>query len=802
MALTFDATYYLQQRPDVFQAFVAAAGSTGLTWAQFAEQHYNNSGRFEGSNPNAIFNTNEYLTANPDVAAAGVNPFQHYLAVGASEGRAPSASFPSFASFDADAYLAANPDLVAAGITTKNQAYEHFVLAGQFEGRPGAPAIDHGLPGQTFTLTTGVDNLAGTAANDMFIAANNGGAVADGTTLNTGDTVNGGAGIDTLQIIQSAATAVRVPNLSNVENIDGQAFGSAILLNLATSTGVEKISLSNGNNGLTATNVANIVDLELNNTTTGASVLSATYNAATIGGTEDVQNVSVNSAVGAVTVNGIETMNVTSTGAATATGAFPDLNQLAINAAGLKTLNVSGSGLIEITNALLASVKTLDASASTGGVYAEFGAAADVTVTGGSGDDAFAFNGTLTDADVVDGGEGFDTVGVTGGDFSLATNATLKGINALTNVERVSFNGADAGTTINGATFANAGLTHVLFNTWDTVAAGDGNDVINNADAALTYQFGTANDGSASFALKAGATSLNIELDGINGKDTVANDGSDADIGGLSIVTAGANSTTTPVSISLASNGDLADAFLTAGVFQSQNYNETGAVTVAAGSTVDVTGDGNLAIFGGTAAALTAGFSGDVTLDASELTGNTIIAGSDFTATAGVVGTSKTDLTTGNSGVDTITLGSGNDVVVFHSGAASGTIEVSSVGPAFAATGNVFHDSITGFDTDADMLFFGAVLSNAVASDDYTAIAAATQTTIDGFSGAGATLLAAANAAAGDAAPAGAWTAFSFQGETYALYDTGTANVFDNADILVQLVGVSVADLSDANFAV
>lgn len=61
MALSFDASYYLSQRPDVFAVFVRAAGSTGLTWAQFAEQHYNSFGRFEGSNPNTTFNTLEYL---------------------------------------------------------------------------------------------------------------------------------------------------------------------------------------------------------------------------------------------------------------------------------------------------------------------------------------------------------------------------------------------------------------------------------------------------------------------------------------------------------------------------------------------------------------------------------------------------------------------------------------------------------------------------------------------------------------------------------------------------------------------
>lgn len=146
MPLAFDENYYKSQRPDVFTAYNNSAATTGLSWAAFAEQHYNTFGRMEGSNPNARFNTNEYLQSNPDVRAAGVNPFQHYLTYGVNEGRAPSATFPTFASFDFSTYLAANPDLGAAGINSALKAYAHFVIFGQFEGRPGAPKVDTGLP--------------------------------------------------------------------------------------------------------------------------------------------------------------------------------------------------------------------------------------------------------------------------------------------------------------------------------------------------------------------------------------------------------------------------------------------------------------------------------------------------------------------------------------------------------------------------------------------------------------------------------------------------------------------------------
>src|SRR5262249_15212672 len=109
--LTFDADYYRTQRPDVFRAFLDTAEDSGQTWEEFAHWHYDQYGRFEGANPNAVFNTQEYLDANPDVAASGLNPFDHYLTWGVYEDRAPSATFIKFPDFDSETYLAANPDL-------------------------------------------------------------------------------------------------------------------------------------------------------------------------------------------------------------------------------------------------------------------------------------------------------------------------------------------------------------------------------------------------------------------------------------------------------------------------------------------------------------------------------------------------------------------------------------------------------------------------------------------------------------------------------------------------------------------
>jgi hypothetical protein len=137
MALTFDATYYYKNRPDVLEAFLKSG--TTLSEFEFALSHYNNHGWKEGANPSAVFNTTEYLNANPDVKAAGVNPFEHFNQHGLAEGRAPSSQFPSINDFDWEAYVNSNPDLQAAGITTQEAAYAHFINHGYGENRVGAP---------------------------------------------------------------------------------------------------------------------------------------------------------------------------------------------------------------------------------------------------------------------------------------------------------------------------------------------------------------------------------------------------------------------------------------------------------------------------------------------------------------------------------------------------------------------------------------------------------------------------------------------------------------------------------------
>lgn len=71
----FDVDYYITAYPDI-----AAAGVDPV-------EHYLRHGWREGRNPSLAFSTRFYLENYPDVAAAEVNPFHHYLTAGKAEGR-------------------------------------------------------------------------------------------------------------------------------------------------------------------------------------------------------------------------------------------------------------------------------------------------------------------------------------------------------------------------------------------------------------------------------------------------------------------------------------------------------------------------------------------------------------------------------------------------------------------------------------------------------------------------------------------------------------------------------------------
>ena len=72
-----DPDWYRAMNPDV-----AASGADPA-------DHFLRHGWREGRDPVAAFSVRDYLELYPDVAAAGINPFLHWLKAGRAEGRLP-----------------------------------------------------------------------------------------------------------------------------------------------------------------------------------------------------------------------------------------------------------------------------------------------------------------------------------------------------------------------------------------------------------------------------------------------------------------------------------------------------------------------------------------------------------------------------------------------------------------------------------------------------------------------------------------------------------------------------------------
>ena len=109
----FDGDDYLARNADV-----AADGTDPY-------QHFLAIGSGEGRDPSAFFSISYYLSHNPDVRDAGIDALQHFEASGFREGRDPSALF------SLRDYLDANPDVRGAGVNP----LLHYVTSGRVEGR-------------------------------------------------------------------------------------------------------------------------------------------------------------------------------------------------------------------------------------------------------------------------------------------------------------------------------------------------------------------------------------------------------------------------------------------------------------------------------------------------------------------------------------------------------------------------------------------------------------------------------------------------------------------------------------------
>lgn len=782
----FDSTVYMQNKLAQMQAtdpaytmsdLVAAFAAAGFVGDEGYFNHFMQFGAAEEVAPNAYFNADEYYAAKAHeyygdkfdgselqiaqvkalINNEGMNAWTHYQQFGSAEGVNPSNAFDAsdYCAAKAEAMNAAgqkDPDgndwtaeSIAKAIDDAGMSVlEHYLtFAGTGEGEVAAGStypvsedeqVVVSKPGETFYLTTEIDNLKGTAGDDVFRAP-------DGT-MDAFDTVDGGAGNDTLEVYGDSAelkgtytnienlVIVDATNANNDQNIDLSDFSGSFTLKGGSDTAVTVTNVAGQKLVLDGVTSSTTLTAKMDGTQTSVKLVNEGSTGATFQAEGDKlasMDLTTNANTTLADGNGNTVKNVAITALADATITLTDLTNL-------ENVTVAGAGAVDLTVA--GSVKSVDASANAGGVTVDLSDAGEAAFTGGAGkdsitvngsnaahdlgagDDTLTFSGALGEKGSVEGGEGTDTISVAAASLTALAAEFKDG--DITGFEVLSVSNQAA----NGVDMANfSGIDHLVLE-----AGIAGSQTIANMQSGSTLEL-TADAGSDFAVTVAGADKaaddvLNIVLsndDALDAKTVTV-----TDVETINIVADDSND----------------DA----------NATHTMTLTADKATTVKVSGDAGLA--------LTLTDSDAVkTIDASESTGGVDI---------------KTDLKgvtfTGGAGNDTVTLGAGNTVT---GGTGNDTFTISlntAVNDRSVITDFGAGDTIKmGESANADSLGDALVVNDPKATlDDY--VNAATQ------------------------AEGVAW--FQYVGNTYVVVNNSTAGFDASADYIVQLSGS--VDLSDA----
>jgi len=604
--------------------------------------------------------------------------------------------------------------------------------------------------GSTFTLTTNVDNVSGTAGNDTISADNTG----TNKQLAVSDTINlGGGTADTLKIYVAAADKLSTAGtiLNGVTNVE------TILINSGALTTTETADVSSVANVTTFTlespvAMANTNTYTIKTAATTALGLTKLNSSATAGENATVNVTGLTSLIlnGVGSTAGTITLDTTSTSLTgltiNSTGAA-NVATLANTGAKLATLTITGDKAITLTESL-AGVTTINASAATAAVKViASGAtqAATFAFTGGSGNDELTMTGvSILKTQTLDGGAGSGDRLIVSDNNTTGLSTIASGINVSKNFEILGFAGttaAAAGATVSTlvvdtslvTAISQFAITAARPNATQSTAAaksvaGATFTGVSNAqsfiiDGSVTGQQSTngqaAGEGiTFTPAVDGGSNVLNLTLSGV------------AITGGASNTTVGAGvAASTFETVNITSNAN-SDGTTTANSFAAGTGTGTASGLVVNGNaTINVSG----------AADLNTGLitSTNLTLNAGTFTGK-------LTSTTGT----GNDVITGGTGVNLITLNGGIDTVDLSKSTAKADVVATTAATNTTSTGFV---QITGF-TNAlstsvgdklDLIGTGTIAANVASGATAVAnVTAATTSGIMTFGGSGTATLA------------------------------------------------------------
>jgi len=584
---------------------------------------------------------------------------------------------------DADlaAQLAAAQAAVAAAQAAQAAAEEAQAAA------EAAADDDAAAPAATVTaLTTNIDNVT---------AADSGDVISSGITgtvqhLQSMDIINMGAGNDTLNAIITTSV---VPQITDVETLNFSATtGSTI--DLAASSGYTQVNNTGSTAALVVNNIALGTPVAIANGSAGG-----TFGFAAVTGTSDAATMGVTNITGGTYVMaGIENVTLDSTGAVANT-----IGTLTI--AQGTTLNITGTQSLTITAAQTVPT-TINAENSSGAVIMTSSATAATTYTGsssidtltvganaitetvnlGAGNDKVTFSANLAVTDVLDGGDGTDTLVGTMANMDLLDASGTANMN-VSNFEKIEMSDDLAGTL--AVANVQAGLT-------DVIMASGGTGTITMPAGAMTLNLGDPLTGALTVNDTGTATtdSLTIASSSANSEDLF--NGNNLTIGGIETVNL---STSTLV----ATQTQLVDVItITPDTGGTATINITGTGKYDSGGviTADV-----INASGMTAQTATGALTFDMNTFAAEALTSLTITGSDG-ADLILGDTNEASTLSGGAGNDAITGGSANDTI--DGGAGDDTITLGGAG-IDSVSGGAGNDTIvwaaefytTAADTDS-----------------------------------------------------------------------------------------------------
>ena len=405
--------------------------------------------------------------------------------------------------------------------------------------------------GKVIVLTPAIDvppATQGTPFDDTF----NG----NGATLNPGDDMQGAGGYDVFKyasgdpggpVTQSGFTS------GGIEHFQLTADANTTF-DMSGTTGLLKVTDTNSRANLTLTNGPAIVDLEMINTTV-AHNLTVAYQASTVAGS-NTQNLLLNGVLAGsnVSVDGIETMHVTTAGTASTlnsissnalntfnldgstsltlnTLTFPGSGSLNSSNSGnltINDLNFGGSGNVNADNSGSLNLydvsfgsgnSTIDASGIGGNMYAILSNAGaggrNVSVTGSANTDQLFVTAGFNSGDSFNGGGGYDYLYA---DAALSVNT-----NAITNTEQVQILTGTLGSFDLAMFDTNLQQVYVLTTAGPVVSFlnidADGSELITIDDYAASLNGKTIRFDSATPGF--GLTTVNLEIYDISGNNTV-----------------------------------------------------------------------------------------------------------------------------------------------------------------------------------------------------------------------------------------------------------------------------------------